>query len=180
MEDKDRILAIMKNKEMLAKDFCEATGIKPASLSHILGDKTKPSLSVLKSIVQTFPELNPLWVLLGEGEMFLDSSSDSNLGVDGQKQGQGDILGAEVSKGLPVEDGTDVDGSKSKFQQGEFAFEFPNQTVSNPSVSRSQSLRTSEPPIPPVQEVVKIIEKKPRKIVEIRVFFDDGTYETFS
>jgi hypothetical protein len=31
-----------------------------------------------------------------------------------------------------------------------------------------------------VREVVKYIDKPQRKITEIRVFFDDGTYEVFN
>ena len=35
-------------------------------------------------------------------------------------------------------------------------------------------------PAPQIQEVVKYIDKPQRKITEIRVFYDDGTFETFS
>ena len=35
------------------------------------------------------------------------------------------------------------------------------------------------PHIPVVREVVKYIDKPQRKITEVRIFFDDGTYETF-
>jgi hypothetical protein len=31
-----------------------------------------------------------------------------------------------------------------------------------------------------VREVVKYLDKPQRRITEIRVFYDDGTYETFS
>ena len=34
--------------------------------------------------------------------------------------------------------------------------------------------------MPIVRETIKYIDKPQRKITEIRVFFDDGTYETFS
>ena len=34
--------------------------------------------------------------------------------------------------------------------------------------------------IPIVREVVKYIDKPQRRITEIRIFFDDGTYEVFS
>ena len=34
-------------------------------------------------------------------------------------------------------------------------------------------------PQPPAIEKVRLIEKPPRKITEIRIFFDDNTYETF-
>ena len=30
-----------------------------------------------------------------------------------------------------------------------------------------------------VQEAIKVIEKEPRKVTEIRVYYDDQTYETF-
>ena len=33
--------------------------------------------------------------------------------------------------------------------------------------------------IPVVREVVKYVDKPQRKITEIRIFFDDNTYETF-
>ena len=78
MEDKDRISEIMRHKGMVAKNFCEATGISPASLSHILNGKAKASLPVLRSIVDAFPELNPIWVLLGKGEML--SNPDDYVG----------------------------------------------------------------------------------------------------
>lgn len=40
---------------------------------------------------------------------------------------------------------------------------------------------TSTPsPAPILRETIKYIDKPQRKITEIRVFFDDGTYETFS
>ncbi len=35
-------------------------------------------------------------------------------------------------------------------------------------------------PQPVVKETIKYIDKPQRKITEIRVFYDDGTYETFS
>jgi hypothetical protein len=31
-----------------------------------------------------------------------------------------------------------------------------------------------------VRETLEVIQKPQRKIVEVRIFFDDGTYETFS
>lgn len=36
------------------------------------------------------------------------------------------------------------------------------------------------PAMPLMRETIKYVDKQQRKITEIRVFFDDGTYETFS
>ena len=179
MEDKDRILEIMNRKGMLAKNFCEATGISPASLSHILNGKTKASLPVLKNIVDAFPEFNPLWVLLGEGQMYLhpdgQDQDENYLSLQNTDNVQNDQASGNVQSGLE----NDLISTSPNTRPVEMMFDFPNQQVKNQSALQSDSnVKTGQ--IPSVKEVVKIFEKRPRKIVEIRVFYDDGTYETFS
>ena len=44
----------------------------------------------------------------------------------------------------------------------------------------SSEVNSIPTPAPQIQEVVKYIDKPQRKITEIRVFYDDGTFETFS
>ena len=44
----------------------------------------------------------------------------------------------------------------------------------------SSEVNPTPSPVPQIQEVVKYIDKPQRKITEIRVFYDDGTFETFS
>ena len=44
----------------------------------------------------------------------------------------------------------------------------------------SSSVVSTPTSMPQIQEVVKYIDKPQRKITEIRVFYDDGTFETFS
>ena len=48
------------------------------------------------------------------------------------------------------------------------------------ATSPSSEVNSSPSPAPQIQEVVKYIDKPQRKITEIRVFYDDGTFETFS
>ena len=49
-----------------------------------------------------------------------------------------------------------------------------------PDLSPSSEVNSTPTPVPQIQEVVKYIDKPQRKITEIRVFYDDGTFETFS
>ena len=51
------------------------------------------------------------------------------------------------------------------------------QPVTSVEAARPQTVVKEKPVI---KEVVKYIDKKPRKVVEVRIFYDDGTYETFS
>lgn len=53
----------------------------------------------------------------------------------------------------------------------------PSPTATSPDLFQEAYPQTSIPVS--VKEVVKYIDKPQRQITEIRVFFDDGTYQTF-
>ena len=53
---------------------------------------------------------------------------------------------------------------------------FSPQNVAQPTGLR-QSVKSTHPEI--AREEMKIIDKQPRKVTEIRVYYDDQTYETF-
>lgn len=61
------------------------------------------------------------------------------------------------------------------------AFEDMNDTPAGSFVQQDMFSSTSDMSVrePPVSEMVKYINKPARKITEIRVFYDDGTFETF-
>ena len=49
-----------------------------------------------------------------------------------------------------------------------------------PGAAPSAEVNSTPSTVSQIQEVVKYIDKPQRKITEIRVFYDDGTFETFS
>lgn len=55
--------------------------------------------------------------------------------------------------------------------------DFNDSVLDHPAHVSSQGVRNTPPEN--VQQVVKIIDKEPRKVTEIRVYYDDQTYETF-
>ena len=50
----------------------------------------------------------------------------------------------------------------------------------SPGIAPSSEVNSTPSSAPQIQEVVKYIDKPQRKITEIRVFYDDGTFEAFS
>lgn len=70
---KERILQFIENQNITKIDFCKLTGISYANLkgkslfSEIGGDKIAEILSI-------YPNLNPEWLLTGNGEMLKNSS----------------------------------------------------------------------------------------------------------
>lgn len=66
---KDRIKKIQEYSGLSLGVFASRTGIKSASLSHILNGRNNPSLDVVMKIHETFPEISWEWMLYGTGTM---------------------------------------------------------------------------------------------------------------
>ncbi|KAA6333615.1 hypothetical protein EZS27_017996 [termite gut metagenome] len=153
MEIKDRIKAIMVKENILSGVFAESIGVQQSTLSHILNGRNNPSLDVIMKIHQKYNYVDLEWLLYGTGDM-----SDKQQSVNKSKNGGEPSLFAETL--------------------------FPNK---NQNKKETESGR--EPVTPPsspethakeiVRQEIKYIEKPPRKITEIRIFFDDNTFEIF-
>ncbi len=65
-----RIIKVVNDKYdgVMAK-FCQAMGIKPPSFFSTLKREGDPSYKLLKAIIGKHKEINPYWLMLGEGEM---------------------------------------------------------------------------------------------------------------
>ena len=70
MTEKSRIEKVMLQQSMTAGQFASEIGVQNSTLSHILNDRNKPSLEVLKKILSRFPEISTDWLILGQGSMY--------------------------------------------------------------------------------------------------------------
>ena len=148
---KERIIKIMQKEEMSSVQFAEKIDISPSSLSHILNGRNKPSLEVVMKIHKACSYVNLQWLIYGEGEME-QPENDSTLEN-------------------PAISGVMMLGESPLFA--------PNGSEDSEN-RKEMELRTPVyAPKEIVREEVKYIEKPARKITEIRIFFDNGTYETF-
>jgi hypothetical protein len=60
----------MNDKEMNASQFSESIGVQRSIISHIMSKrKYNPSLDIVTKILNRFPEINPDWLLFGNGDM---------------------------------------------------------------------------------------------------------------
>ena len=148
---KDRIIKIMQKEEMSAVQFAEKIEISPSSLSHILNGRNKPSLEVVMKIHKACTYVNLLWLLYGEGEM-------------------------ENQENAPVPEDSAISGM---MMYGESPIFASNGTEDGENRKEMQLKSPVFAPKEIVREEVKYVEKPAGKITEIRIFFDNGTYETF-
>jgi len=63
----DRILEILKIKNLSPAQFADVIGVQRSSISHLISGRNKPSLEFIQKILKTFPEVNTDWLLSGKG-----------------------------------------------------------------------------------------------------------------
>ena len=148
---KDRIAKIMQKEEMTAGQFAEKIGLSPSSLSHILNGRNNPSLDVIMKIHKACNYVNLPWLIYGEGEM------------EGQPE-------------VPKSDNVGISGVSLFDESTFFAPEGTEERENRKEMAPKSPVFT---PKEIVREEIKYIERPARKITEIRIFFDNGTYETF-
>ena len=200
MTDSEKIAAIISAKHLTNVQFCQAAGIQPSALSHITSGRTKPSLPLLRGIANGFPDINPHWLFLDQGEMYVvppgeasTASARPTLPVDGAQEA-GDPprrpplpSGADANEGLEPPLSSDVAEASGRAQvplsPPPMAAPPPPRAAaplpSTPPPAAQPSCQVGAPSGASALEPAGMSQPKSRQrnIVEIRVFFDDNTYE---
>lgn len=169
---KDRIRAVQDYAHLSQQDFAARLNISPASLSSIYTGRTNPTNNHVMAVHRAFPEINVNWLMFGEGEMLISATPNN---------------GSEVSSDTPAE--TPHDGmvpASSAEQAGVvsslFSHEQPFSAASQGGNISTPARRTGTNSVRGGGQVVTSaisIDKDERKIKEIRVFYSNGTYESF-
>lgn len=150
---KDRIRQIMESQHMTQQTFAQFIGLSPASLSGIFNGRTKPTINIIEAIKNKIPRISVDWLMFGTGGMYQDGGT-----VNEQNSEQNDPLSSDLM----------------------LDFDSPTPAPSVTSTHNSmESGSTDKITKNAGQVVVKYIDKPQRMITEIRVFFDDQTWETF-
>ena len=159
---KDRIRQIMESQHMTQQVFANYIGTTPATLSGIFNDRTRPTINIIESIKKKFPDISLEWLMFGQGDMFKPSA---------------DAPDAPDASSAPA---FDAEMSPHSGQDQLLDFENPSAPISQNSHSMApyyNTVRTTRPEI--VHEEVKTIDKNQRHVTEIRVYYDDQTWESF-
>lgn len=74
----DRILLLLKQKNLTISQFADEVGIQKSGMSHLISGRNKPSLELILKILQRYPEVKPEWLLLGTGDQYSGISKKEN------------------------------------------------------------------------------------------------------
>ena len=109
-------------------------------------------MQVVESIHEKLPNISVEWIMFGTGPMYLNEKGGSSSGDDQSE-----------NKGTSLLDVRESSSAPSLFDKQD------NLRLVNAETNPRNIEKT----------VVKYIDKPNRKITEIRIFYDDQTWETF-
>ena len=194
---KDRIKKIQEYSGLSLGVFASRTGIKAASLSHILNGRNNPSLDVVMKIHETFPEVSWEWMLYGTGSMLNGGNVDdvenkqveSNIAPSPNQTNRtifdNDPVKEEEDDELELEDDTDDVGDNNIADVDvpktvERAPSNLTETIENQQKSESEiidSFLKSDSFKNMFETHLKAKDKSVKKVI---VLYDDDTYAEYS
>ena len=143
---------------MTQQVFADYIGLAPATLSSIFNGRTRPTLNVVEALKRKIPNINFDWLMLGVGPMYIDQS-----------------IGEAAEE--PTDDHQEprprIENPMLDFDQSPS----PTPQSAPQRVAFVNGVRSTRPETE--REDLKIIDKPQRKVIEIRVFYDDQTWDTF-
>lgn len=157
----------MESHHMNQQVFANYIGIAAGSLSSIFKDRTRPTLNTVEAIRKAFPEVSMNWLLFGEGEMISNEGAAPDSSHEGMGFNSGDS--SLQDEGLLNFDAPSFDTSETVKSQQPI-----RRVIDNGGYQPGRPIDSNIMGIS-----AKNIDKPKRAITEIRVYFDDQTWESF-
>lgn len=176
----ERIRSIMDYAKLSQQDFAARLGISPASLSSILTGRTNPTNKHVMGVHVAFPEINVNWLMFGEGEMLVNGAPSHTL--SGDEDGALDTASEIVQLESATSNVEGVSSTDAPFAMAPDVVDVHNRAAVEPRagiVSPRREQRITSRGNGNMATMGINIDKDERKIKEIRVFYSNGTYESF-
>lgn len=158
-----RLKGFIEQSGLTYSQFADRCGIPRPSLSQIISGRNKKISDVLVGqIHQAFPELSVLWLLFGEGSMIVNNEScsescqnDTEITNENSKNATVSTVASEY----PILDGLE--------------------TGLKPAQPRVINQVRTDERMAAIEAEIDKLRRNPRKVVQITVYYDDSTFETF-
>lgn len=158
MDEKEKIEKIMQIEKLNSVQFAAEIGIQGSTLSHILNGRNKPSLEVLKKILNRFRTINSDWLILDTGTMYrLEKHSQAPLLFPLEDENSSNTVNYDIK----------IDNNiHPKYPQNKIE----NASVDTKSVSMSEISNL----------ISQKSEVKSRSVERIIVYYSDNTFQEFT
>ncbi|MDB5268020.1 MAG: hypothetical protein JWP58_1060 [Hymenobacter sp.] len=94
-----RIKFIMDAHDLSIRKIARTLDVSDTNIRNYIARDSKPSSDVLEKILRSFPQVNPAWLLTGEGEPLFSKTPDSGeLSTTSTKNNSGNSIGINHGK----------------------------------------------------------------------------------
>ena len=168
MNERERLLKLIADNNMSAKQFAAEVGIQAGTISNIVNGRNNPSLDVMQRVLNRFRTLSSDWLILGVGNMYRTEGGKENRengeAKDQQlQQQQQEIPGIGDAIVSPQQHSIESPSPLSRVQA----------TISAPTISREmQPLANTKK-----QQTAPMEQPAAKRIERIIVFYSDGTFD---
>ena len=146
---KERIRKIMESQHMTQQTFAQFIGMSPALLSSIFNERTKPTINIVEAIKNKIPKISTDWLMFGIGDMYIESENKGSNNFYNNKISETSFLNFSDDNSTP-----------SLFS--------PKKETLN-----SYTQQVVEQPF------IKNVALPQKRVTEIRIFYDDQTWDSF-
>ena len=165
MNERERLLKLIADNNMSAKQFAAEVGIQAGTISNIVNGRNNPSLDVMQRVLNRFRTLSSDWLILGVGNMYRTEGGKENRENGEAKemqQQQQEIPGIGDAIVSPQQHSIEDPSPLSR-----------PQTISAPAMSREmQPLASTKK-----QQTAPLEQPAAKQIERIIVFYSDGTFD---
>jgi len=183
---KDRIILLIKAKNLTAAQFAEEIGVQKSSISHIISGRNNASLDFIQKVLIRYPETNMDWLMFGKGPIFKgienapNGSNDAPLNaVLPQSSAHVDLF-SELNPGKSMNFSKENDLSPEPVPEQNPQNEGSGKETFSPTKEKSES-NPGHTISKPESKMVSSEHKNnaTKAIVKIVEFYSDNTYREY-
>lgn len=184
---KDRIILLIKAKNLTAAQFADEIGVQKSSISHIISGRNNASLDFIQKVLICYPDVSMDWLMFGKGPIFKGMAIAADPNNDGHSEARSTPLSAAVDlfSGL-----NPVRGTEFSLENNLSLSDTDSEKEKIADISKGGVLSVKEnKPVHNDESEVKVLEKQKitsehtntstKSIIKIVEFYSDNTYREF-
>lgn len=160
-----RLETIFDYYGLTASSFADKINVQRSSVSHLLSGRNKPSLDFIMKLIESFPEVDLLWILNGTGNFPKGDNSNLNLNLPERNFEKVENVVSSENSDLnlqadlftsPIDEKNDIE--KNRVNENDF------KKISNTEVLTNTKIESNN---------------KNLEIEKIVIFYTDGTFSSY-
>lgn len=172
-----RLKLFIDTNKITVSQFADNCCIPRPTLSQLLtGRNKKVSDLLITQIHIAYPNLSIMWLLFGEGSILVSDAEESD-NTDNFYPGD------NVDNLEPVKEVIRDSNNSKMHSVGRCELDYSNLRGSNttnfPDNNSKNELFEANMRITDLQQQIENFRQNPRKVVQITIYYDDSTFETF-